>query len=355
MEEEKAKQFPRRIEAIDKSSTLAVQAPSYRLRIVDEHISPSGTVIRGIGSKQEGEGVASALTATYGASEKLRASFSESTSVPTVDMDITGDRIEGLLIEGSGAKPRRRGHKSAIRKILNKINDIVEKTSHSDSPSIIIEKAYVKVHVPKEAKARARNIQKKPMEFSVPPWGLPAQNTAFVGRKEELSLLLNTFPKLGKAVIGQHITGLGGVGKTQLAIECLWQIYEQQQQLEVSSRYAVMIWLPGERAALELKLRSLAFWLGFGFGEEHPIKARLDDSLLYSVISFTRWPRAYILRYMCNKPMWKDRKSNTTMAKGKLPNGMSIFLRHQIIRRQYFKRLRVKSNAVWNVCNSNCL
>src|SRR5205814_31592 len=51
------------------------------------------------------------------------------------------------------------------------------------------------------------------------PWNIPKRNDFFSGREEYLGALHDALKNGGKAAVTQAIKGLGGIGKTQTAIE----------------------------------------------------------------------------------------------------------------------------------------
>lgn len=73
-----------------------------------------------------------------------------------------------------------------------------------------------------------------------PVWGnVPARNTAFTGREEDLDTLRSVLTSGKGAVV--TLTGLGGIGKTQIAIEYTHRFAEQ---------YEVVWWIHAGNAAL---------------------------------------------------------------------------------------------------------
>src|SRR5690606_20679831 len=92
---------------------------------------------------------------------------------------------------------------------------------------------------------------------------VPLRNTSFVGRQ---ALLRAVEDQLGAqdtaAVLPHALHGLGGVGKSQLALE---YIYTHQYD------YRVICWIPAERESLILAaLSSLAARLGVTAGQDSP-------------------------------------------------------------------------------------
>ena len=76
---------------------------------------------------------------------------------------------------------------------------------------------------------------------TIPPiWNVPARNADFTGRGETLELLRDKLAGGGRAVVvAQALYGLGGVGKTQLALE-----YAHRFMAD----YDLVWWVPSERA-----------------------------------------------------------------------------------------------------------
>lgn len=81
--------------------------------------------------------------------------------------------------------------------------------------------------------------------------GLPARNRNFVGRDDVLTTLWRTLRQHPRAtVVPQTLQGLGGIGKTQLAIE-----YAQRYLDE----YELIFWIPaGDQTSIRRSFRSLA-------------------------------------------------------------------------------------------------
>jgi tetratricopeptide (TPR) repeat protein len=85
--------------------------------------------------------------------------------------------------------------------------------------------------------------------------GVPLRNPAFTGRETLLSTLRRALNRQAKASVLPHaLHGLGGVGKTQLAVEFAYRYAE---------RYDVVWWIPAEHQTLVLQsLRDLGRRLG---------------------------------------------------------------------------------------------
>lgn len=85
--------------------------------------------------------------------------------------------------------------------------------------------------------------------------GVPLRNSAFTGREGLLSTLRTALDRQSKASVVPHaLHGLGGVGKTQLAVEFAYRY---------ADRYDVVWWVPAENQTLVLQsLRDLGKRLG---------------------------------------------------------------------------------------------
>jgi tetratricopeptide (TPR) repeat protein len=85
--------------------------------------------------------------------------------------------------------------------------------------------------------------------------GVPLRNSAFTGRETLLSTLRKALDRQSKASVVPHaLHGLGGVGKTQLAVEFAYRY---------ADRYDVVWWIPAENQTLVLQsLRDLGKRLG---------------------------------------------------------------------------------------------
>ncbi len=83
-------------------------------------------------------------------------------------------------------------------------------------------------------------------------FGIPPRLAAFTGRGDELDALERTLTAEGRALVTQAITGLGGVGKTQLAARYVHTHGEE---------YAIVAWIHTEDGAV-VDLATLAVKLG---------------------------------------------------------------------------------------------
>ncbi len=96
---------------------------------------------------------------------------------------------------------------------------------------------------------------------TIPPiWNVPARNADFTGRGATLELLRDKLAGGGVAVVvAQALYGLGGVGKTQLALE-----YAHRFMAD----YDLVWWVPSERAEeISLALADLARKMGLQVGD----------------------------------------------------------------------------------------
>lgn len=70
---------------------------------------------------------------------------------------------------------------------------------------------------------------------------LPPRNNNFTGRKQSLEQISYQLNKQKLGIINQTITGLGGIGKTQLATEFAYQTLKEKH-------FAMIFWIPAETA-----------------------------------------------------------------------------------------------------------
>jgi hypothetical protein len=90
-------------------------------------------------------------------------------------------------------------------------------------------------------------------------WNAPARNADFTGRAEALELLRDKLSGSGSVVVAQALYGLGGVGKTQLALE-----YAHRFMAD----YDLVWWVPSERTGeVSLSLAELARKLELRVGD----------------------------------------------------------------------------------------
>jgi DNA-binding SARP family transcriptional activator/tetratricopeptide (TPR) repeat protein len=110
-------------------------------------------------------------------------------------------------------------------------------------------------HAAAAADGRARLVRDGALRFNLPPVA-----ASFVGRETELDALDDAFSTAGRAVITQAITGLGGVGKSQLAAR-----YVQQR----ADGYDLVAWIRAEDGGIA-DLAQLAAKLGAPCDEVAP-------------------------------------------------------------------------------------
>ncbi|MFN7097725.1 MAG: AAA family ATPase, partial [Gammaproteobacteria bacterium] len=123
-----------------------------------------------------------------------------------------------------------------------------------------------------DAQGRYERIKHAPEQFyQSHAWGnLRNQNPHFAGRTAKLTELTQAFASSTSSTSDQGIaavliTGLGGIGKTQLATEFIYQLEKEEEHNLAEKnkpiyRYALKIWLRG--AHLKDDIRNLAIWLG---------------------------------------------------------------------------------------------
>ena len=114
--------------------------------------------------------------------------------------------------------------------------------------------------------------------------GVPLRNPTFTGREALLSTLLRALDRRSKASVLPHaLHGLGGVGKTQLAVEFAYRYAE---------RYDIVWWIPAEHRTLVLQsLRDLGRRLGT------PEAASLQQSATHVLDRLRELPRRWLLIY----------------------------------------------------------
>jgi hypothetical protein len=115
--------------------------------------------------------------------------------------------------------------------------------------------------------------QAQPVRGPVRAWGnVPARNPSFTGREEQLARVRQALTGEGGRAAIQALHGMGGVGKTQLAIE-----YAHRH----SGDYDVIWWLDSENTALMTQqYADLAAELGTlqkGMPQEATRRAVLND------------------------------------------------------------------------------
>ena len=82
------------------------------------------------------------------------------------------------------------------------------------------------------------NMKTQPIQEKI-TLNLPPRNTNFTGRKHALIQIKSQLSKRKFGIITQSISGLGGIGKTQLAIEYAYQAAENNE-------YSIIMWIPCE-------------------------------------------------------------------------------------------------------------
>lgn len=115
---------------------------------------------------------------------------------------------------------------------------------------------------PPQPQSRSGNQAEEPrFPGTIPPiWNVPARNADFTGRGATLELLRDKLAGGGRAVVvAQALYGLGGVGKTQIALE-----YTHRFMAD----YDLVWWVPSERAdEISGALADLARKMGLKVGD----------------------------------------------------------------------------------------
>jgi hypothetical protein len=123
-----------------------------------------------------------------------------------------------------------------------------------------------------------------PAPSTGPPavWGdVPARNRNFTGRVDLLQLIHEQLALRPTALLPQTLCGLGGVGKTQLAIEYSWRF---------ASSYDLVWWVPAEQpAAIRSSLAALAALLGLPPAEDMDTTLRAVRDALRTGHPHRRW------------------------------------------------------------------
>jgi MinD-like ATPase involved in chromosome partitioning or flagellar assembly/tetratricopeptide (TPR) repeat protein len=118
---------------------------------------------------------------------------------------------------------------------------------------------------------------------TIPPvWNIPTRNAAFTGRNAVLETLRDQLAGSGKAVVlPQALYGLGGVGKTQVALE-----YAHRYM----ANYDVVWWISAEQPELvNPALAKLASKLGIRVGDSVTEAAQVAREALRQGAPYARW------------------------------------------------------------------
>jgi tetratricopeptide (TPR) repeat protein len=85
---------------------------------------------------------------------------------------------------------------------------------------------------------------------------LPIKNSDFTGRMDQLAEIERSLNQVQQGVITQSVVGLGGVGKTQLVTEYVYQSFKMK-------RYSYIVWLDGRNPLQAYKDLGKAFHIEF--------------------------------------------------------------------------------------------
>ena len=128
---------------------------------------------------------------------------------------------------------------------------------------------------------RARPIVATPPEDSSVIWNVPyRRNTFFTGREQVLTLLHDTFCSGKVAAQSQAVSGLGGIGKTQIAVEYAHRYHGE---------YQVILWVRGDtREKMLSDIAALASMLNLK--EQHEQEQQLViEAIRYWLRKNTKW------------------------------------------------------------------
>ncbi|MFC0527886.1 FxSxx-COOH system tetratricopeptide repeat protein [Phytohabitans kaempferiae] len=114
-----------------------------------------------------------------------------------------------------------------------------------------------------------------------PLWSVPQRNGTFTGRRRTLEALRNRLSATGTAVVPQALHGLGGVGKTQIALE-----YAHRFRAD----YDVVWWVSAQlTSVVRSSLASLADQLGLPTGDSVTERVRAGLEALRQGRPYRRW------------------------------------------------------------------
>ena len=148
-----------------------------------------------------------------------------------------------------------------------------------------------------------------PDDFSVfPVFDCPPRNPWFVGRENEIADLHERLPRTGQTTIGQGLIGLGGIGKTQTAIEYAHRYHEEYDavlwvnaasELDIKAGYekiAKLLRLPHDVNDPDNVLTAVKHWLGATDGHRWLLVFDgADDPVLLGAYLPGRAPSGHIL------------------------------------------------------------
>ncbi len=112
-----------------------------------------------------------------------------------------------------------------------------------------------------EAKNLAKQIDEAPTEVHQLIGDIPQKNLDFAGRLDNLETIPAIFETRAATVISQIISGLGGIGKTQLAAKIAYNAWSKKDD-QGCWKYNVIIWLNACPSVLSDQFRRLGERLG---------------------------------------------------------------------------------------------
>ncbi|MEU7001354.1 FxSxx-COOH system tetratricopeptide repeat protein [Nonomuraea sp. NPDC046570] len=161
----------------------------------------------------------SAMEAMAGPYIRPARLLKDALSVSEDDQSVAADRSDGM---GAGNEQRDLSEDNVYQHITNEAQSV-------DPFGVSVNMSALPV------------ARKRESHEPTPVWNVPQKNQSFTGREELLSLLHERLSTGTTAVLPEALHGLGGVGKSQIAIE---YCYRHQRD------YDLIWWIPSERLTM---------------------------------------------------------------------------------------------------------